>query len=239
MSTTSAPRRAPLDRYAAPALWLLPAYGVLLALSTLTHQPPITDFDAYARYVSTDVFLLSHLVASIGGAALASVGVTAALVFLSRGRAVRSAAIGTALTLMALVVMASAFGSAAFVQPGIGRAHLAGAPDMAALNLDTAYGPALVGTIGVSMLLFITGAIVLGTAVARTAPGLRWAGTAYAVALPLFVVTGLALHALQPVTGLVVALATAVVARRLPRSVPAGASADAAPATGPAAPAHA
>jgi len=226
MSRTTAPHRSPLDRYAAPALWLLPTYGVLLALSTLTHQPPITDFDAYARYVSTDVFLVSHLVASIGGAALAAVGAAAALVFLGRGPAVRAAAIGTALTLVALVVMASAFGSAAFVQPGIGRAHLAGAPDMAALNLDTAYGPALVGTIGVSMLLFVSGAVVLGTAIARTAPGLRWAGTAYAVALPLFVVAGLALHALQPLMGLVVALATAVVARRLPRSVPAGAATD-------------
>jgi hypothetical protein len=220
MSTTSAPRRPTLDRYAAAALWLLPAYGVLLALSTLTHQPSISDFDAYARYITTDVFLLSHLVASIGGAALAAVGTAAALVFLGPGRAVRAAAIGTALTLVAHVVMASAFGSAAFVQPGIGRAHLAGAPGMPALNLDTAYGPALVGTIGVSSLVFLAGAIVLGTAVARTAPGLRWAGTAYAAALPLFVVTGLALQALQPVVGLVIALATAVVARRLPRSVP-------------------
>ncbi|MCO1659345.1 hypothetical protein [Pseudonocardia humida] len=227
MSTPS----TPLDRYAASALWVLPFYGVLLALSTLTHQPPITDFDAYARYVSTDDFLVSHLVASIGGAALAAVGTAGALVFLGRGRAVRVAAIGTALTLVAHVVMASAFGSAAFAQPGIGRAHLAGAPGMAALNLDTAYGPALVATIGVSTLLFIAGAIVLGTAVARTAPGLRWAGTAYAVALPLFVVAGLALQVLQPVLGLVVALATAVVARRLPRSVPAGTATATEPAT--------
>jgi hypothetical protein len=234
MSTTSTPHRPTLDRYAAPALWLLPVYGVLLALSTLTHQPPISDFDAYARYITTDVFLLSHLVASIGGAGLAAVGTAAALVFLGRGRAVRGAAIGTALTLVAHVVMASAFGSAAFVQPGIGRAHLAGAPDMAALNLDTAYGPALVGTIGVSSLVFFAGAIVLGTAVARTAPGLRWAGIAYAAALPLFVVTGLAVQVLQPVVGLVIALATAVVARRLPRSVPTATST----ATEPAAVAH-
>ncbi len=234
MSTTSTPHRPTLDRYAAPALWLLPVYGVLLALSTLTHQPPISDFDAYARYITTDVFLLSHLVASIGGAGLAAVGTAAALVFLGRGRAVRGAAIGTALTLVAHVVMASAFGSAAFVQPGIGRAHLAGAPDMAALNLDTAYGPALVGTIGVSSLVFFAGAIVLGTAVARTAPGLRWAGIAYAAALQLFVVTGLAVQVLQPVVGLVIALATAVVARRLPRSVPTATST----ATEPAAVAH-
>jgi hypothetical protein len=49
-------------RAARIGLWLLAAYGVLLGLSTLSHQPPVADFDAYARYVTTDVFLLGHLV---------------------------------------------------------------------------------------------------------------------------------------------------------------------------------
>jgi mannose/fructose/N-acetylgalactosamine-specific phosphotransferase system component IIC len=62
-------------RAARIGLWLLPAYGFLLGLSTLTHQPPVADFDAYARYVTTDVFLVSHLGASILGAALAVLGV--------------------------------------------------------------------------------------------------------------------------------------------------------------------
>jgi hypothetical protein len=55
----------PAHRAARIGLWLLPVYGILLGLSTLTHQPPIEDFDAYARYVTTDVFLVSHLGASI------------------------------------------------------------------------------------------------------------------------------------------------------------------------------
>ena len=42
--------------------------------------------------------------------------------------------------------MAAAFGSAAFVQPGIGRAQLNGVEGMPTLNADTAYGPALVAT---------------------------------------------------------------------------------------------
>jgi len=61
----------PTHRAARIGLWLLPAYGILLGLGTLTHQPPIEDFDAYARYITTDVFLVSHLGASIFGAALA------------------------------------------------------------------------------------------------------------------------------------------------------------------------
>jgi len=74
-------------RAARIGLWLLPAYGFLLGLSTLTHQPPVADFDAYARYVTTDVFLVSHLGASILGAALAVLGVVAVTAYLVSGRA--------------------------------------------------------------------------------------------------------------------------------------------------------
>jgi uncharacterized membrane protein YphA (DoxX/SURF4 family) len=122
-------------------LWSLPLYGVLLGLSTVTHQPSVTDFDAYARYVTTDVFLVSHLGASIFGAGVAILGAVAVTAFLVRGRAARTAVAGLALTTITNVFMAASFGSATFVQPGIGRAHLAGVPGMAAINDDTAYGP--------------------------------------------------------------------------------------------------
>jgi hypothetical protein len=58
-----------LQKWGGLALWALPVYGALLAVSTITHQPDYqTDFPAYARYVTTSQFVLSHLVASIGGA---------------------------------------------------------------------------------------------------------------------------------------------------------------------------
>jgi hypothetical protein len=48
-------------------------------LSTIRQQPPVqTDFEGYARFVITGEFLL-HLVASIGGAALAILGVCSVL----------------------------------------------------------------------------------------------------------------------------------------------------------------
>jgi hypothetical protein len=110
-------------------LWLLPAYGVLLALSTITHQPSVeTDFPGYARYVTTDQFLISHLVASIGGAALATLGIMSAVVFLAAGRARRLALTGAVVTVVANVYLAATFGAASFVQPGIGRAFLRGMP---------------------------------------------------------------------------------------------------------------
>jgi hypothetical protein len=191
------------------ALWALPAYGVLLGVSTLTHQPPVDDFDAYARYVTSDVFLLSHLGASVLGAALAIVGVVAVT---SR---LRLPFVGAVSTTIANVFLAAAFGAAAFVQPGIGRAHLAGVPGMAELNADTAYGPALFATALSASFLLMVSAVVLGTAIARSDRRLRWHGVAYAVLIPLFVLTGFVAQPAQPVMGFAFAAVTAAVAIRL------------------------
>ena len=44
-------------RFARIGLWLIPLYGALLALGTITHQPDYdTDFQAYAEYITTDRF---------------------------------------------------------------------------------------------------------------------------------------------------------------------------------------
>ncbi|MEV0901586.1 hypothetical protein [Actinoplanes sp. NPDC049802] len=204
-------------RAARAGLWALPAYGLLLGLSTWTHQPPIDDFDAYARYITTDVFLISHLGASIFGAALAVLGAVAVTAFLAHGRAARTAVAGLVLTTITNVFLASTFGSATFVQPGIGRAHLAGTPGMPALNADTAYGPAFFVVALIATSFLIVSAIVLGTAIARTDRRLRWHGIAYAVLLPAFAITGFALQSAQPWTGFALAAATAPLAVRLPR----------------------
>ena len=209
----------PPGRSARIGLWLLPAYGILLGLSTLTHQPPVADFDGYARYITTDVFLVSHLGASILGAALAVLGVVAVTAYLVSGRAAGLAVAGLVITTVANIYLSAAFGSAAFVQPGIGRAHLAGVAGMPALNADTAYGPALIATAAGATLLLIASAIVLGTAIARTHRQLRTVGVAYAVLLPLFVISGFLLPIVQSAAGFAVAAATAVLAIQLPRTV--------------------
>ena len=208
----------PAHRAAQIGLWLLPVYGILLGLSTLTHQPPIEDFDAYARYVTTDVFLVSHLGASIFGAALAVLGVVAVTAYLVSGRSARLAVVGLVLTTIANIFLSAAFGSAAFVQPGIGRAYLAGVEGMPALNADTAYGPALGATALSATLLFVVSAVVLGIAIARTHRRLRAVGVAYAVLLPVFAISGFLLSAVQSAAGFAVAIATAVLAVQLPRA---------------------
>jgi hypothetical protein len=222
MTTASGASRA-----ARVGLWALPLYGLLLGLSTLTHQPSVDDFDAYARYVTTDVFLISHLTASIGGAAAAILGAVAITAFLVHGRAAHTAVGGLVLTTITNVFMAAAFGSATFVQPGIGRAHLAGVPGMPALNADTAYGPTFFATALASTFFLAVAAAVLGTAIARTSSVLRWHGIAYAVLIPAFALSGFVLQPAQPFAGFALAAATAALAVRLPRTMPPAPAPDA------------
>ncbi len=224
MVVTAEPPRTHTAATAARAgLWLLPVHAVLLAVGTLTHQPdPRSAFDDYARYVTTGPFLASHLVASIAGAALGALGAVA-LLFLVRGRAGRPAVLAVALLVAGQVVNTAVFGAAAFAQPAIGRAHLRGVADAAAIDADV-YGLPLVLTALVGVLLLLAGSIALAVAVVRAGSGtpgdrvLRRAGVAYAVGFALFLVFGLVLTALQPLAALLAAGAAAVVARRLPRT---------------------
>ncbi|WP_433781700.1 hypothetical protein ACQPX6_18060 [Actinomycetospora sp. CA-101289] len=217
--TAEAPRTHPAATTARAGIWLLPVHSVLLAVGTLTHQPdPRTAFDAYARYVTTGPFLAGHLVASIAGAALGALGAVAALAFL-RGRAARPAVLAVALLVAGQVVNTAVFGAAAFAQPAIGRAHLRGVSDAAAIDADV-YGLPLVLTALVGVLLLLAGSIALAVAVVRAGAGdraLRRAGVVYAVGFALFLVFGLVLTVLQPLAALVAAGAAVVVARRLPR----------------------
>jgi len=227
MAISTATEESHVARRAARiGLWAFPLYGVLLGVSTLTHQPSIDDFDAYARYITTDLFLLSHLGASILGAAFAILGAVAVTAFLVHGRAAHTAVVGLMLTVVTNVFMAAAFGSATFVQPGIGRAHLDGVPGMPALNADTAYGPTFFATALTSSVFLILAAGVLGAAIARTTPRLRWLGIAYATLIAAFTLCGFVLQPVQAFTGFALAVATAYLAVLLPRTTPSTATSD-------------
>jgi hypothetical protein len=204
-------------RWANIGLWFLPVYALLLALSTLTHEPDhATDFEGWSRYVTTDRFLISHIVGSIVGAALGLVGTVSAMLFLIRGRAAVTAMVGTALTIVGNALFLTIFSAAAFAQPAIGRRFLGG--DATAETLyDDVYGVPLFITFGVGALLFLVGAIVFGRAVARTSPALRLAGYGYATALVLFLVSGFTVSVIQPAFGVLAMVAAVAIAIRLPR----------------------
>jgi hypothetical protein len=187
-------------------------------LSTVTHQPDyMTDFAGYAAYVTTGGFLLSHLVASILGAALGVVGSAALGVLLARGRSATPAMLGLACTLVGNVLFTSIFAAAAFAQPAIGQAWLDGAHAVAKSVNSDVYGPSLFATFFVGAPLFIAGAILLGVAVVRHDPELRLWGIGYAVFLPLFLVSGFLFDLIQPVMALCLFVATLMLARGLQR----------------------
>ena len=208
-----------LPRWARTWVWLLPAWGVLLALSTVTHQPSYdTDFEGYADYVTTGAFLVSHLVASIGGAVLAVIGAVALAVLLAATPAARTALAGLVAFLAAQVLMTTEFAVAAFFQPAIGRAFHDGHDAVARAVNEDVYGTELFGTIGLGLLLFIAGAALLGRAANRSGLVPVWAGRTFALAAPAFALAGFSLEILQPVAGLLIAVAAAVLARSLSRA---------------------
>ncbi|MGY1772753.1 hypothetical protein [Blastococcus sp. SYSU D00813] len=198
--------------------WALPVSGALLAVSTVTHQPSYSDdFPGYAAYVTTGPFLAGHLVASIFGAALGIVGVLALLALVAdRLARPRAALAGAALTVTGQVLSTAVFGVAAFAQPAIGRAYRSGVEEAVAWNSDV-YGPALFGTVGVALLAWSAGAVLVGRALAAADRSLRAAGLVYAVSLPLYYVTGPIGSVLQPVTGAVFTAAAVVLVRRASR----------------------
>ena len=212
-----------LDRWARRGLWALPVWAALLLVSTLTHQPsPATDFPAYARYVTTTPFLLSHLVASILGAAVGLLGLIALFVLLARGRAARLALAGLVASVLATVLTASVFGVAAFAQPAIGRAYLGGAADLAvALNGDV-YGPPLFATALPGLLLFALGVALFGAAVARSGWLPWWAGAGLALGGVLFALVGFLVGPVQPVGAALMAVSTGWIASRAGRPCGAG-----------------
>src|SRR5690349_14858329 len=119
-----------LIRTARHGLWALPIWAALLVIGTLTHQPPYqTRFGAWSHYVTTSGFLVSHLVASILGAAIGVLGFVALAVVLADHGRFRAALVGLVTTVIASIFLAAVFGIAAFAQPAIGRSFLAGHRD--------------------------------------------------------------------------------------------------------------
>ena len=206
----------PGARFARIGLWLIPLYGALLALGTITRQPEYdTDFQGYAEYITTDRFLVSHLGASIAGAALGVLGIVAALAFLARGRAATVAIFGAACFIVGNVLFSALFGVAAFAQPAIGEAFLNGTSGVRELN-DDVYGTPLFATAGIGFVFFLAGAVLLGVAIARAGRPLKWVGIGFAASLVLFVLGFLMLDIAQPIGGALFALVGIVLARRLP-----------------------
>ena len=198
--------------FACRALWALPLWAALLFLSTLTHQPdPLTDFANFAAYVTTNQFLLSHLVGSIGGAAIGSIGVIGLMLYLQETKAARRAMTGMVATVAGNTLTSSVFGAAAFAQPAMGRLFQAGQQN--ALEFyNQVYAAPLFGTVLTGLLLFMTGGVFTGMAIAAAGSLPRWAGWAYAITTVGFVLSNFLLPVGQSVMSALLFVATVAVA---------------------------
>ena len=187
---------SPLVQLARRGIWALPAWAVLLLLATLTHQPPYqTQFGAWSRYVTTSQFLVSHLVGSIFGAALGILGFVSlglCLVVQGRERVPRLAVAGLVCSVLATVFITSVFGVAAFTQPAIGRAYLAGHSDVRPLYNDVNGLPLLVTAL-CGVLLLSVGVAFLGVSVVRSRVAPAFAGWCLVVGAPVFAILGVVL----------------------------------------------
>jgi hypothetical protein len=166
------------------------------------------------------VFVVNHVGASILGAGLGLVGAVCAMVLMLRGPAAGTALVATAITIIGNVLFTSVFAAAAYAQPAIGRAFLDGMPGAEGLY-DDVYGAPLFTSLALGGVMFILGALLLGRALAGTAPSLRWAGWTYGASLVVFLVAAFTVSFLQPVAAAVACAAGVVVALRLPTVAPA------------------
>jgi len=182
-------------RLARLGVWALPIYAATLFAGTVTHQPPPqTQLADWSRYVTTNEFLIGHIVFSIFGSIFGAIGAVALGTRLIERGSVKLGLAGLLSGLSANVIGTSIFGIAAFAQPAIGRLYLSGQTQTARdVYYDAAQGTPMVVVALVFIVLLVASFIVFGVAFARLELMPRWAGIGYAVSGPLFAVIGFAL----------------------------------------------
>lgn len=189
-------------------VWTLPLYGLLTFWATLTHQPdPAADFDAYARYVTTDSYLAQHLVGSILGTVLAVLGAVALgayLIAVGRPGHLLPSAVVSSVSGHALII--AIFGMSTFATPAVGRAFLAGEQAVVDVNADI-LGVPLVVTALAGGPLYSTGTLLFGLAIWRSGALPSWVGAIYAPTGFLVSMAGLVVGEAQTVGSTLVIVA--------------------------------
>jgi len=198
--------------FARKAIWGLPVWAATLILGTLTHQPdPQTEFANFAAYVTTNQFLISHLVNSILGAAIGSVGIIGLMLYLQESRTAGKAITGMVATVLSNTLNAAAFGTAAFTQPALGNAFLAG--NTSAFEIyNLVYAAPMFGTVILALVLLLVGGVSTGIAIAGSGYFPRWAGWLYAAMVVALGLSVFAFPGAQTVINGLLFFATLVVA---------------------------
>ena len=158
----------------------LPLYGVLTFWSSLNPQPdPSTQYEAWARFVTTNGYVLKHLFVSILGIMFAILGTFALGAYLTRSRAGRMGLWAMVLTVLGSALFLPLQGVVTFAVPEEGQAVLAGLEEFEAL--PDIFANTVQGLTGlVVILLGFVGHILVGVAVWRSGTLPKWAGALWA-----------------------------------------------------------
>ena len=159
----------------------LPLYGALTFYSSINPQPDYnTHLEAWARYVTTNHYVLSHLFSSILGIILAIFGVFALGAYLTRSRAGRMGLVAMVITVLGSALLLVVLGVSTFASPEQGQAILAG---MNTMQLPETFADTVQALTGLGyVLLGLVGNILLGVAIWRSRTLPRWAGALWAAA---------------------------------------------------------
>jgi hypothetical protein len=158
----------------------LPLYGALTFWSSLEGQPdPDTQLEAWARFVTTNEYVIGHLFGSILGLICLIFGVFALGVYLATSRAGRMGLWAMFLTVLGSSLFLPLVGISTFAVPEEGQAVLAGLEEFEAL--PDIFANTVAGLTGlVVILLGFVGHILVGVAVWRSGTLPRWAGALWA-----------------------------------------------------------
>jgi hypothetical protein len=169
-------------------LLALPLYGLLTFAATFEAQPDQAKHpEAWARYVGSTSYLVTHMLAATGGTILAIFGVFALGAYLATGRSERLglAAMVTAAAGHAMLMVPSVIST--FATPAIAEAYLSGMDDVIT---GVEFHPAMMVIYLLGLLLAFVGNVLLGVAVWRSGTLPKWAGAIWAASIPTFYVLG-------------------------------------------------
>ena len=188
----------------------LPLYGVMTFFSSLDPQPdPNSHYEAFARFVTTDSYVLKHLFLSDLSIIFVILGIFALGAYLTRSRAGRMGLWAMVIAVFGQALFLLIGGVSTFATPVEGQAYLAGIEEYRELPTSLA-ATAQTATFGVSVLVQFVGNVLLGVAVWRSGILPKWSGALWAFAPVLMYVFGLA-------------YAMTIGAQATPPTVPAGA----------------
>jgi hypothetical protein len=190
MSTTNT------NRWIGIGLLGLPLYGALTFWSSLDPQPdPDTHYEAWSRFVTTDHYVVSHVLGSTLGLIFAIFGTFALGAYLAGGRAGRLGLVAMVVTVFGTALFLPAMGVSTFAAPAEGQAYLAGIHEFSKLPPSFADTVFALTSLLVIVLLFV-GNVLLGIAVWRSETLPRLAGAAWALAAVLMYPLGIVFAAL-------------------------------------------